>query len=227
MALVVGVGQATGQAVCRQWSDRYKLILVARSKEFIAALANELPDAHALQCDVADRDAWGATLRRIRGEFGLPKRILINTEAAAWGEYNTLSLDQLDNSFDVNAISLLQLVQTCPEEGNDSAGTRIMISLTCCLQSARRVPGHRAQSGGTTGAGRVAAREPRTSRPRFFGVLDQWRHRRTEDAREYPDKPTSFFIQPKHREGDGSLFDSDDFKLAAEIRGESSLPNKK
>ncbi len=61
--------------------------------EFITALANELPDAHALPCDVADRDAWGATLRRIRDEFGPPTRILINTEAAAWGEYNALSLD--------------------------------------------------------------------------------------------------------------------------------------
>ena len=107
VALVVGVGQATGQAVCRQWADRYKLILVARSNEFITRLANELPDAHALPCDVADRDAWGATLRRIRDEFGLPKRILINTEAAAWGEYNALSLDELDRSFDVHAISCL------------------------------------------------------------------------------------------------------------------------
>src|SRR4029450_10974297 len=129
VALVVGVGRATGQAVCRQWADRYKLILIARSKEFISALAHELPDAHALPCDVADRDSWGATLRRIRDEFGLPKRILINTEAAAWGEYNTLSLDQLDNSFDVNAISLLQLVQTLfPKKEEIPAATRIMIS---------------------------------------------------------------------------------------------------
>ncbi|HUL68457.1 MAG TPA: SDR family NAD(P)-dependent oxidoreductase, partial [Burkholderiaceae bacterium] len=88
VALVVGVGRATGQAVCRQWADRYKLILVARSKEFITALADELPDAHVLPCDVADRDAWGATLRRIRDAFGPPARILVNTEAAIWGEYN-------------------------------------------------------------------------------------------------------------------------------------------
>src|SRR4029450_9428942 len=129
VALVVGVGQATGQAVCRQWSDRYKLILIARSKEFITALADELPDAHALPCDVADRGAWGATLHRIRDEFGLPKRILVNTEAAAWGEYNALSLDQLDTSFYVNAISLLQLVQTLfPNKERIPEGTRIMIS---------------------------------------------------------------------------------------------------
>lgn len=85
MALVVEVGRATGEAVCRQWSDRYKLILIARSKEVIAALADELPDAHALRCDVANRHAWGTTLRRILAEFGQPKRILINTEAAALG----------------------------------------------------------------------------------------------------------------------------------------------
>jgi NADP-dependent 3-hydroxy acid dehydrogenase YdfG len=172
LALVVGVGRATGQAVCRRWSDRYKLILVARSKEFITALAQELPDAHALPCDVANRDAWGATLRRIRDEFGIPKRILINTEAAAWGTYNTLSLDQLDNSFDVNAISLLQLVQLLfPNEDEIPAGTRITIL------------GPGAKPGCTTGDGGAAARKPRAPWPRFFGVLHQWRHRRTEDAR--------------------------------------------
>ena len=41
IALIVGVGQATGQSVCRALADRYKLLLIARSPEFITALADD------------------------------------------------------------------------------------------------------------------------------------------------------------------------------------------
>ena len=226
VALVVGVGQATGQAVCRQWSDRYKLILVARSTEFITALAHELPDAHALPCDVADRDAWAATLGRIRVEFGLPKRILINTEAAAWGEYNTLSLDQLDNSFDINAVSLLQLVQTLfPNKEKIPAGTRIMISSSPAAyhpsvpflglapsRVAQRVMAELLNE-------HLARHGPAFSVFSINGAIDQPKMRAM-----YTDKPTSFFIQPNDiARAMVSLFDDEDFKLSAELCGESSF----
>jgi NAD(P)-dependent dehydrogenase (short-subunit alcohol dehydrogenase family) len=226
VALVVGVGQATGQAVCRQWADRYKLILIARSKEFIAQLANELPDAVALPCDVADRDAWGATLRRIRDEFGRPKRILINTEAAAWGEYNTLSLDELDRSFDINAISLLQLVQVLfPNKDTIPAGTRIMISSS---PAAYNPPGRFLGLAPSRVAQRVMAELLHENLARhglafsvfsINGAIDEPKMRAM-----YPDKPTSFFIQPNDiAKAMVRLFDSEDFRLAAEIRGESSF----
>ena len=226
VALVVGVGPATGQAVCRQWSDRYKLILVARSTEFITALAHELPDAHALPCDVADRDAWAATLGRIRVEFGLPKRILINTEAAAWGEYNTLSLAQLDNSFDINAVSLLQLVQTLfPNKEAIPAGTRIMISSSPAAyhpsvpflglapsRVAQRVMAELLNE-------HLACHGLAFSVFSINGAIDQPKMRAM-----YIDKPTSFFIQPNDiARARVSLFDDEDFKLSAELRGESSF----
>lgn len=226
VALVVGVGRATGQAVCRQWADRYKLILVARSNEFIRALADELPDAHALPCDVADREAWGHTLRRIREEFGLPKRILINTEAAAWGEYNALSLEQLDRSFDINAISLLQLVQTLfPNKETIPAGTRIMISSS---PAAYNPPARFLGLAPSRVAQRVMAELLHANLAGYGlafsvfsinGAIDEPKMRAV-----YADKPTSFFIQPNDiAKAMVSLFDSEDFKLAAEIRGESSF----
>jgi len=226
VALVVGVGQATGQAVCRQWADRYKLILVARSNEFITKLANELPDAVALPCDVADRVAWGATLRRIRDEFGVPKRILINTEAAAWGEYNSLSLDELDRSFDINVISLLQLVQTLfPNKETIPAGTRIMISSS---PVAYNPPARFLGLAPSRVAQRVMAELLHEKLARhglafsvfsINGAIDEPKMRAM-----YADKPASFFIQPNDiARVMVSLFDSEDFKLAAELRGESAF----
>jgi NAD(P)-dependent dehydrogenase (short-subunit alcohol dehydrogenase family) len=226
VALIVGVGRATGQAMCRQWSHRYKLVLIARSKEVITALADELPDAHALPCDVANRDAWGATLRRILEEFGVPKRILINTEVAAWGEYNTLSLDQLDNSFDVNAISLLQLVQTLfPNKDEIPSGTRIMISSS---PAAYHPPARFLGLAPSRVAQRVMAELLHENLARhglafsvlsINGAIDEPKMRAMNK-----DKPTSFFIQPNDiAKAMVRLFDSEDFMLAAEIRGESSF----
>ncbi len=226
VALVVGVGRATGQAVCRRWSDRYKLILIARSKAFITALADELQDAHALPCDVADRDAWGATLRRIKHEFGVPKRILINTEATVWGEYDALSLDQLDNSFDVNTISLLQLVQTLfPNKEEIPADTRIMISSS---PAAYNPPARFLGLAPSRVAQRVMAELLHENLARHGlafsvfsvnGAIDEPKMRAL-----YSDEPTSFFIQPNDiAKAMVSLFDSDDFERVAEIRGESSF----
>ena len=78
---------------------------------------------------MSDRRAWSETLEYIRDALGLPRRILVNTESAAWGEYNELSLDGMAASFDVNVIGLLQLVQTLfPRREAIPPDTRIMIS---------------------------------------------------------------------------------------------------
>ena len=165
-------------------------------------------------------------MRRIRDEFGLPKRILINTEAAAWGEYNALSLDQLDNSFDVNAISLLQLVQTLfPNKEKIPAGTRIMISSS---PAAYNPPARFLGLAPSRVAQRVMAEllhENLACHGLAFsvfsinGAIDEPKMRAM-----YADKPTSFFIQPNEiAKAMVGLFDSEDFKLAAELRGESSF----
>lgn len=123
VALIVGVGAATGQSVCRKLAEDYRLAMIARSESLIGALARELPDAHAYVCDVSDRAAWEKTLIQVRDEVGLPVRILVNTESGSWGSYAELPLENFSASFDVNVVSLLQLVQTLyPLEDHIPAG---------------------------------------------------------------------------------------------------------
>ena len=127
--LVVGVGPATGATFCRLIAERYHVVMVARSTRVTEALVSDLPEAIAYTCDVADREAWQTTLGTIRETHGVPTRILVNTESAAWGAYNELSLGQLATSFDVNVVSLLQLVQVLfPTPGEIPADTRLMVS---------------------------------------------------------------------------------------------------
>lgn len=226
VALLVGVGQATGQAVCRQWAERYELILVARSTTLISRLASELPHAHAVVCDVADRTAWRTTLETIRRDYGTIKRILVNTESAAWGNYNELSLDQLSNSFDVNVISLLQLVQCLfPTPEAIEPDTRIMISSS---PAAYRPPPRFLGLAPSRVAQRVMAELLHANLQEaglkfcvfsINGAIDEPNMRAV-----YANKPTEFFIQPADIATQmTAAFDADDFPAQAEIRGESAF----
>ncbi len=226
VALIIGVGEATGQSVCRALADRYTLVMVARSKDLIHKLANDLPDAHALPCDVADREAWSAALNLIRDRFGTPARILVNTEAAAWGAYHELSLEQLSFSFDVNVVSLLQLVQTLfPDPTAIPPDTRIMVSSS---PAAYTPPASFLGLAPSRVAQRVLAElldaNLADSGLEFSvfsinGAIDEPKMRAA-----YPDKPTAFFIQPADIAREMvRVFDAEKFELAAEIRGESSF----
>ncbi len=229
IALIIGVGEATGQSVCRLLADRYQLLLLARSSELITALAEELPDAQAIVCDVADREAYAGVLEHIRNDVGLPKRILVNTERAAWGAYSQLSLDELSASFDVNVISLLQLVQTLyPDPAQVPADTRIMISSS---PAAYDPPAHFIGLAPSRVAQRVLAELLQEnlagSGPGFSvfsidGAIDEPKMRAM-----LPDKPTAYFIQPDDIAREMvAVFDAAEFPMASGIAGQSSFAKR-
>lgn len=112
LALIVGVGDATGRAVCTALTSDYRLAMVARSTKVIDSLSTNLEDAIAYPCDVTDREAWISVLNKITVEMGLPEYILINTEGGGWGNYSEIAISDFSNSFEVNVVSLLILIQT-------------------------------------------------------------------------------------------------------------------
>lgn len=229
IALIVGVGQATGQSVCRLLAEDHRLLLLARSRDFINALAAELPDAEAFVCDVADREAYARTLTHIRENIGFPSRILVNTERAAWGAYQALSLDEMAISFDVNVISLLQLVQVLfPSADEIPDGTRIMVSSS---PAAYDPPARFLGMGPSRVAQRVlaelldenlAANGLRLSVFSIDGAIDEPKMRAM-----LPDKPTSYFIQPDDIAREMlAVFESEDYPTATGISGESSFAKR-
>ena len=60
IAIVTGVGPGTGAAIVKRFSaGGFRIIALARSAELINRLAQELPDVHAVTCDVSDRARCG------------------------------------------------------------------------------------------------------------------------------------------------------------------------
>lgn len=128
IALIVGVGAATGTSVCTLLAANYRLAMVARSRTIIESLAKNLSEARAYQCDVTDREAWVSTLSTIQAELGQPHYILINTEGGGWGDYTQISVNDFSNSFAVNVVSLLTLMQTLFPNKKNHHPCRIVVS---------------------------------------------------------------------------------------------------
>ena len=106
--------------------------MVARSTKVIDSLSTNLEHALAYPCDVTDREAWISTLTKITVEMGLPEYILINTEGGGWGDYSEIAISDFSNSFEVNVVSLLILIQILfPVDNNQTQSghkCRIIIS---------------------------------------------------------------------------------------------------
>lgn len=110
-ALIVGVGEATGASLCRNLAADHQISLVARTEPCIGALASELPNCAAFRCDVSDALAWGQTLDAIEAKFGIPQRVIFNTEGGGWGTYDQIDMATFTQSFAVNVSSLMLLAQ--------------------------------------------------------------------------------------------------------------------
>ena len=69
LALVTGVGPGTGASVARRFAEGgYRVAMLARNAERLAALEKEIPDSIAIACDVTD----AAALEQVIAKVGAP-----------------------------------------------------------------------------------------------------------------------------------------------------------
>src|SRR5437867_625604 len=78
IAIVTGVGPGTGAAIVKRFSaGGFRIIALARSAELINRLAQELPDVHAVTCDVSDESQVRTVVTDVKRRFG-PAEVLIH-----------------------------------------------------------------------------------------------------------------------------------------------------
>lgn len=108
LALVTGVGPGTGAAVARRFAEGgYRVAMLARSAERLAALENEIPDSIAVPCDVSDADA----LERAIAEVGRPKVVVHNAVGGAFGTFMEVEPETLERNFAINTMALFHLAR--------------------------------------------------------------------------------------------------------------------
>ena len=112
LAIVTGVGPGTGSALVRRFhAGGYRVAMMARDKERLAKLGDEMPDTIATPCDVADAAALHAALGDLDKRLGPPKVVVHNAVGGAFGKFSDLDPDILRRNFEINVMALLNLAR--------------------------------------------------------------------------------------------------------------------
>ncbi|GGK15024.1 SDR family NAD(P)-dependent oxidoreductase [Luteimonas terricola] len=108
LALVTGVGPGTGAALVRRFAEGgYRVAMLARDADRLAALEREIPDTVAVPCDVTDVAALEQAITRI----GMPKVVVHNAVGGAFGTFMEIEAETLQKNFDINAMALFNLAR--------------------------------------------------------------------------------------------------------------------
>ena len=194
LALVTGVGPGTGAAVARRFAQGgYRVAMLARDAERLAALQREIPDSIALPCDVSD----AAALEQAVVQVGSPKVVVHNAVGGAFGTFEQIDAQTLQRNFEINTLALFHLVRlTAPAMVKAGEGALIVTGNT----SAQRGKAAFAGFAPTKAAQRILAESlARDLGPKgvhvAYLVIDAvidvpWQRKRMPDAKDH------FFISP-------------------------------
>jgi len=112
VCLISGVGPGTGSALAKRFSEGgYRVALLARNEERLAALENELPNARGYRCDVSDPAQVEAVASAVERDLGNPSVVIHNAVGGAFGTFQEIDPSILNRNFQVNTMGLLYLAR--------------------------------------------------------------------------------------------------------------------
>ena len=198
IALITGVGPGTGSSIARRFSDGgYKVAMIARDKERLKSLEDELEDSKGYSCELRNPEYLNSTIDNIIKDFGYPDVFIHNAVRGTRGNFLEFTSEELQSNFDINVLALHRIAQkVAPEMIKKSKGAIIVTGNT----SAHR---GKANFGGTAST-KAAQKILTESFARFLNPKGIHVAYITIDAaidlewtrKAWPDKPDDFFIQP-------------------------------
>lgn len=136
LCVVVGIGPKNGAAFARTFAQAgHQLALVSRRTELSRTLAEELGDASAYACDVADPVAVARVFDAIRKERGVPEVLVYNAGSGVWKTAEELTPHEFEQAFRVNALGLLvSAQQVLPDMRRNGRGNIVIVGATASLR---------------------------------------------------------------------------------------------
>ena len=198
VALVTGVGPGTGSSIARRFSNGgYKVAMIARDKERLKSLEDELENSKGYSCELRNQEYLNSTIDNIIKDFGYPDVFIHNAVRGTRGNFLEFTSEELQSNFDINVLALHRIAQkVAPEMIKKNKGAIIVTGNT----SAHR---GKANFGGTAST-KAAQKILTESFARYLNPKGIHVAYITIDAaidlewtrKAWPDKPDDFFIQP-------------------------------
>lgn len=198
IALITGVGPGTGAALARRFATGgYRVAMLARDRERLAALQSEIPAARAFACDVAENANLGQVLDAVEAEVGSPTVVVHNAVGGAFGNFQDIDPAILERNFQVNVMAFLNLARRlAPAMTARGHGGIVATGNTSAWRGKANFAGFAPTKGAQRILAEAMARElgPRGVHVAYV-VIDAvinvpWTRSR------WPDAPEEFFIQP-------------------------------
>ena len=198
VCVISGVGPGTGSALARRFAaGGYRVAMLARNPQRLAALERELPDCKGYACDVSDAAQVEATADRIERDLGVPTTLVHNAVGGAFGSFLEIDPAVLNRNFQVNTMGLLHLARRlAPAMISAGRGNVIVTGNTSALRGKPSFAGFAPTKASQRILAESMARElgPKGVHVAYIiidAVIDvPWTRER------FKDRPDDFFIKP-------------------------------
>jgi NAD(P)-dependent dehydrogenase (short-subunit alcohol dehydrogenase family) len=199
VCLISGVGPGTGSALARRFTEGgYRVALLARNEERLAALEKQLPNAKGYRCDVSDPAEIEAVGCAVERDLGNPSVVVHNAVGGAFGTFREIDPAILNRNFQVNTMGLLYLARRfTPAMVDAGSGAVIVTGNTSALRGKPGFAGFAPTKAAQRILAEAIARElgPQGVHVAYVivdAVIDlEWTRKR------YPERPDDFFIKPR------------------------------
>lgn len=129
ICLITGVGSGTGAALAHRFTNGgYQVVMLARNRDRLVTLENEIEDAKAYSCDISDLDALQATIESVRSQVGLPSILVHNAVSATFKTFMEADPKDLERNFRVNTTALLFLARALAPAMVEAGNGAIMVT---------------------------------------------------------------------------------------------------
>jgi NAD(P)-dependent dehydrogenase (short-subunit alcohol dehydrogenase family) len=195
---IVGAGPGNGAAFARKFSQAgYAVVLLARQKERLEALSQQLPLARAIACDVADPLSIECAFAAIHQDFGPVDVLIYNAGKGVFASFEETEPQDFESAWRINAFgAFLAAREVIPPMKRAGHGTIILIGATASRRGGVKTAAFASAKAAQRSLAESMARNLGPSGIHVAlvvidGVID------SEQARVWlPDKPDSFFLKP-------------------------------
>ncbi|KJC57084.1 short-chain dehydrogenase [Bradyrhizobium sp. LTSPM299] len=199
VCLITGVGPGTGSALARRFSEGgYRVAMLARNEERLAALEKELPNAKGYRCDVSDAAQIEAVASAVERDLGSPGVVIHNAVGGGFGTFREIDPAMLNRNFQVNTMGLLHLARRfAPAMVSAGKGAIVATGNTSALRGKAGFAGFAPTKAAQRILAEAMARDlgPQGVHVAYVvidAVIDlEWTRKR------WPERPDDFFIKPR------------------------------
>jgi NAD(P)-dependent dehydrogenase (short-subunit alcohol dehydrogenase family) len=198
VCVVTGVGPGTGSALARRFAaGGYRVAMLARNAERLAALEADIPNAKAFPCDVADPARIDAAISDVEATLGAPDVLIHNAVRGVFGNFLDIDPAHMNRAFQINTMGLLHLARrVAPAMIAAGKGAIICTGNTSAWRGRPRYTGFAPTKAAQRILAEAMARDlgPKGVHVAYIvidAVIDiAWTRER------FADKPDGFFIKP-------------------------------